>query len=114
MGNRLELVFNIPNDQNAEFEGLVLKYRSVIENIEIPFNCNLEKKEGYTKVTATLDFNGEMPLKEIYWDVRAVSFLKKYSKNDMLTSLQPYAINKSFIFQNVNVMLIITYHFPVL
>ena len=100
MGNRLELVFNIPNDQNAEFEGLVLKYRSVIENIEIPFNCNLEKKEGYTKVTATLDFNGEMPLKEIYWDVRAV--VEKYgAKQYVKLGYSGIAIKQKLYFSNV-------------
>ncbi len=99
-GNRLELVFNIPNDQNAEFDGLVLKYRSVIENIEIPFNCNLEKKEGYTKVTATLDFNGEMPLKEIYWDVRAV--VEKYgAKQYVKLGYSGIAIKQKLYFSNV-------------
>ncbi len=99
-GNHLELVFNIPNDQNAEFDGLVLKYRSVIENIEIPFNCNLEKKDGYTKVTATLDFNGEMPLKEIYWDVRAV--VEKYgAKQYVKLGYSGIAIKQKLYFSNV-------------
>ena len=99
-GNRLELAFNIPNDQNAKFDGLVLKYRSVIEDIQIPFDCKLEKKEGFTRVNATLEFKGDMPLKEIFWDVRAV--VEKYgAKQYVKLGYNGYAIKQKLYFSNV-------------
>ncbi len=99
-GNHLELTLNIPNDQNAELDGLVLKYRSVLENIEIPFKCKLEKKETYTKVIATLDFNADMPLKEIFWDIRAV--IKKYGARQYVkVSYEGFSIKTKLYFKNV-------------
>ncbi len=99
-GNHLELVLNIPNDQNAKFDGVVLKYRSVLEDIQIPFECKLEKNKEFTKVIATLDFKADMPLKEIYWDVRAV--VEKYGvKQYVKLGYKGVAIKQKLYFSNV-------------
>lgn len=75
-GNLLRIVADIPNDSQAEFKGIVLKYRSVIEDITIPLECKLSQRNGYTRVTAHIRLTPDMPLKEIYWDIRAV--VEKY------------------------------------
>lgn len=99
-GNRLELKLDIPNDQNAEFKGIVLKYRSVIEDIQIPFECSLDKKEKYTRVKAVINFTENMPLKEIYWDVRAV--VGKYGANQYVKlGYNGFALKQKLYFSNV-------------
>lgn len=80
--NRLSITVEIPKDSNAKFKGIVLKYRSVIEDIQIPFNCNIEEKDGFLKVKAYIDFTDDMPLKEIYWDARAV--VEKYGSDQLV------------------------------
>lgn len=98
-GNHLKLVVNIPNDQKAQFQGIVLKYRSVIEDIQIPFNCELEEKDGYTRAVATLDLTEDMPLKEIYWDVRAV--VKKYGSTQYVKlGYTGFRLKQKFYFTN--------------
>lgn len=74
--NKMKLVIDMPTDNNAQFKGIVLKYRSVIDDIQIPFDCRTERKKDCTRITASIELDESMPLKEIYWDVRAV--VEKY------------------------------------
>lgn len=98
-GNRLVLVVEVPKDNKAKFKGIVLKYRSVIEDIQIPFSCNIQEKENCLRVVASLDFTTDMPMKEIYWDVRAV--VEKYG-SDQLVKLgyTGISLKQKFYFTN--------------
>ncbi|MDD6728779.1 MAG: CDP-glycerol glycerophosphotransferase family protein [Eubacteriales bacterium] len=80
--NNLTMVINVPKDDDAKFKGIVLKYRSLIEDIQIPLNCNIKDKGDYLKVTASIDFTEDMPMKEIYWDLRAVT--EKYGEDQLV------------------------------
>lgn len=97
--NRLTLVVEVPKDNNAKFKGIVLKYRSVIEDIQIPFSCRIKEKDSFFKVTAALDFTPDMPMKEIYWDARAV--VEKYG-TDQFVKLGYHGIRlkQKFYFTN--------------
>lgn len=56
----------------GKVKGLVLKYRSNTEEIIIPLDSEITVENGVVKIKADIDFSPDMPLKEIYWDVRAV------------------------------------------
>lgn len=71
-GNHCSIKAHIPKDKDATPLALVLKYRSKTEEIEIPFKTVFTEKKSYTELSADIDFNPDMPLKEIYWDVRVV------------------------------------------
>lgn len=98
-GSRLTLLLEVSKDNKAKFKGVVLKYRSVIEDIQIPFACDIKDCGNYLKVTARLNFSDDMPMKEIYWDVRAV--VEKYGADQLVKlGYSGFALKQKFYFTN--------------
>lgn len=54
--------------KSFKLNDVVLRYRSVIEDIEYPFTYTIEESDHHYYVTATIDFSA-IDLKELYWDI---------------------------------------------
>lgn len=71
-GNNCKVKVTFPADSTAKITGVVLKYRSKIEDISIPVDYSVKNKGNKLVLKININFTEDMPLKPIYWDIRAV------------------------------------------
>ncbi len=81
-GNKCRITATFPVDSSAKIDGIVLKYRSKVEDITIPVDYELKKKGKKIIVKININFTESMPLKPIYWDIRAV--VEKYGTKQLI------------------------------
>lgn len=75
-GNKCRITATFPIDSSAKITDVVLKYRSKVEDITIPVNFKTKLLKDEVLLTIDIVFTEDMPLKPIYWDIRAV--VEKY------------------------------------
>lgn len=98
-GSLLTIRAEIQKDNNAEFKGIILKYRSDVEDIRIPLDCNVKDCGAFLRVTAKVNFTDDMPLKGIYWDIRAV--VEKYGSCQLVKlGYKGLRLKQKFYFTN--------------
>lgn len=71
-GNNCRITATFPLDSSAKITGVVLKYRSKVEDITIPVDYTLKQTGKKVVVKININFTEAMPLKPIYWDIRVV------------------------------------------
>ncbi len=81
-GRKCKVVVSFPYDKEAKVKGVLLKYRSRVEEITIPMSCKTKIKNNKVIVTSEIEFTEDMPLKPIYWDIRAV--IEKYGTEQLV------------------------------
>lgn len=81
-GNKCRITATFPVDRSAKITGVVLKYRSKIEDVTIPVNFKTKVLKNKILLTVDIDFTEDMPLKPIYWDIRAV--VEKYGTKQLI------------------------------
>lgn len=99
-GNKCKIVAEFPQDSSANIKGAVLKYRSKVEDVVIPLECKTIVKKNKTTVVVDVEFTPDMPLKPIYWDIRAVvekfgseQLIKLNAKDSMWLKFKFYVVN---------------------
>lgn len=70
-GSMLKLKLKFKN-QDAPIKGVVLAYRSKVENIVYPFEFQARDKNGYWIIDAKIDMS-KASLEELFWDVFVVT-----------------------------------------
>ncbi len=99
-GNNCRITATFPLDSSAKITGVVLKYRSKVEEITIPVDYALKQKGKNVVVKINIDFTEDMPFKPIYWDIRVVvekygtkQFVKLESKKGIGLKLKFLTLN---------------------
>ncbi len=81
-GNKCKVIATFPIDSSAKISGVILKYRSKVEDVTIPVNFTTKVKKNKVVLEADINFNADMPLKPIYWDLRVV--IEKYGTKQLI------------------------------
>lgn len=81
-GNKCRIIADFPVDSSAKIKDIVLKYRSKVEDVAIPVTYKSKVVNGKLRLVIDIVFNDDMPLKPIYWDLRAV--IEKYGTEQLV------------------------------
>lgn len=91
---KMKVLIKVKSIDAKGFSGVVLRFRSKTENIEIPFSYKAHQIGKDVYIKAVCDFSNEYPLREIYWDL-----LLKYSHEDYEHSIRVKSRRLSTIFK---------------
>lgn len=99
-GNKCRIIATFPLDSSGKITDVVLKYRSKIEDVTIPVGFSVKKKGKKVILKIDINFTEDMPLKPIYWDIRAVvekygskQLIRLVSKKEIGLKLKFFALN---------------------
>lgn len=74
--NTCKMKVELQKSKDTRITGAVLKYRSATEDIEIPVKTEVTDRGDSAVVNLSVEFDGSMPLKEVFWDLRLL--VEKY------------------------------------
>lgn len=69
-GHVCQIRLHLRHTAGEQVQGAKLIYRSLTEKIEIPLDCRTTAAGDGCRVQLTLPLNAQLPLKEVYWDIR--------------------------------------------
>ena len=69
-GHVCHIRLHLRHTAGEQVQGAKLIYRSLTEKIEIPLDCRTTAAGDGCRVQLTLPLNAQLPLKEVYWDIR--------------------------------------------
>lgn len=71
-GKKMKIKLKVKNIDASKFSGIILRFRSKTEDVEIPFDFKSRQVGRHAFITATCDFSKQYPLREVFWDFLAL------------------------------------------